>query len=249
MKPSWIFLRGLSREEAHWDEFIPFFENYFRAKVHCIDLPGTGKFFKESSPVSIKGISDHLVEHSSHITEQCWILAHSMGCLAAIEWMKREPHRFHGAVFINTSIRGISPLFGRLKPFGIRKFLELFIKRNNPKIREDIKYLLTSNDPLKKNATIPKWMEIQKKRPVTFLTAWKQIIAATFYKASKPRYPILLLNSAGDLLVNPNSSVAIAKAWNLPIQTHSWAGHDIMHDDPQWVADQINEWLKNLEIR
>jgi pimeloyl-ACP methyl ester carboxylesterase len=240
---SWIFLRGLAREESHWDNFTPFFENYFQTKVHCIDFPGVGKFFKQTSPSTIQEISDHLVMHSSHITEQSWILAHSMGCLVAMEWMQKEPHRFRGAVFINTSVGGVSPLFGRLKPFGIKQFFNLWIRRNNPIKREEIKYSITSNDPLKKITTISRWVEIQKMRPVSFLTVWNQIVAATFYKASKPRHPILLLNSSGDRLVSPKASEAIAKEWDLPIRTHTWAGHDIMHDNPQWVVDMINDWL------
>jgi len=244
---SWIFLRGLSREEAHWDDFPDFFEKYLKAKVHCLDLPGAGKFFHESSPSNIEEITDHLMMHSSHITNQSWILAHSMGCLIALEWMKREPHRFHGAVFLNTSIKGISPLFSRLTMYGMKQFFNLLIYRNNPGKRENIKFQLTSNDPLKKATTIPKWMEIQFKHPVSIFTTWNQLLAAAFYKAEKPRYPILLLNSMGDRLVHPKASEAIAKAWDLPLVTHPWAGHDIVHDDQIWVAEQIRLWLGQIK--
>lgn len=239
---SWIFLRGLSREKDHWDDFPTQFENELGAKVHCLDLPGTGDFFHQISPNNISEIVDHLNMHSSHVVEQSWILAHSMGCLAAIEWMRREPHRFHGAVFINTSIRGISPTFRRLTKRAIFNFLRLLVFQRNPRRREELKYFITCNDPEKKESTILKWMEIQKKHPVTVLTMWNQLRAAASYKADKPRYPVLLLNSLGDRLVGYVCSVAIAKKWGLPIQTHEWAGHDLAHDDPIWIINQIRNW-------
>ena len=67
LSKNWIFLRGLSREKAHWGSFKELFEKEMHAKVHAIDFPGTGDFFKERSPSTIAEISDHLVAHSSHI--------------------------------------------------------------------------------------------------------------------------------------------------------------------------------------
>ena len=119
MSQSWIFLRGLNREKGHWGNFKNDFERALDAKVHCIDYPGTGEFFQQASPNTIPDIADHVVMQSSHIQEQSRILAHSMGCLVALEWMKREPHRFAGAVFINTSVRGLSPVFSRIRVSGL----------------------------------------------------------------------------------------------------------------------------------
>jgi pimeloyl-ACP methyl ester carboxylesterase len=246
MKSSWIFLRGLSRETAHWDEFPSEFEKQVGATVHCIDLPGAGSFFKQTSPSTITEIMEDLNMNSGHVTEQSWLLAHSMGCLVAIEWMKREPHRFHGAVLVNTSIKGISPLFGRLTPFALFNFFRLFLFRKNPYLREKLKYNLTCNHREKKESTIQKWMKIHQERPVTFRTMWNQIVAAATYDALKPRYPVLILSSTGDLMVSESCSQAIAKKWDLPIRTHEWAGHDLAHDDPQWVIDQIKSWLPKV---
>ena len=240
---SWIFLRGLSREASHWDDFPQIFAKQFHADVHCIDLPGTGNFFEQTSPNNIPEIMEYLNMNSGHVAEQSWILAHSMGCLAAIEWMKREPHRFHGAVLINTSIKGISPLFSRLTPMAMFNFFRIFLFQNHAYLRERWKYELTCNHSDKKKDSIGKWIEIQKKHPVSFRTMWNQIRAAASYAASKPRYPVFILASQMDRLVNPESSRAIAKQWNLPIEVHPWAGHDLAHDDPQWVIDKIQTWL------
>mgnify|MGYP003949335389 CR=1 FL=1 len=40
---NWLFLRGLTREQRHWGPFRDVFaRDYPGAKVHCLDLPGTG---------------------------------------------------------------------------------------------------------------------------------------------------------------------------------------------------------------
>lgn len=235
---SWVFLRGLTREKNHWGTFRSDFEKQLQVKVHCVDFPGVGDFFQMQSPSTIEDISDHVVMQSSHIQEQSWILAHSMGCLVALEWMKREPHRFFGAVFINTSIRGISSPFRRLKPAGIMNFARIGISKNSRK-KEELKFSLSSNNETIKEQTIQQWMDIQHQRPVTLATTFNQIKAAALYKASKPRYPVLFLNSLGDKLVSPTCSNDIAKKWDMPIRTHPWSGHEIMLDDPQWLIDQI----------
>lgn len=240
---NWIFLRGLTREKEHWDQFRPAFENQLQAKVHCIDFPGVGDFFQMKSPSTIPDITDDVIMQSSHIQEQSWILAHSMGCLVALEWMKREPHRFFGAVFINTSVRGISFPLKRLKPLGVLNFLKIGFGEKGRK-KEELKFLLSSNRPDLKEDTIQKWMKIQHERPVTLETTFNQIKAAATYRAAKPRYPVLLLNSSGDQLVSPNCSVDIAHAWNLPLRTHPTSGHEITLDDPQWVIDQVKDWFK-----
>ena len=40
-----------------------------------------------------------------------------------------------------------------------------------------------------------------------------------------------------DRLVNPHCSVRLATAWGVPHARHPWAGHDLPHDDPQWLCE------------
>lgn len=54
----WLLLRGLTRESAHWGEFIPKLQAAFPdVQIHTLDLPGTGADYQGSSPASIKAIT------------------------------------------------------------------------------------------------------------------------------------------------------------------------------------------------
>ncbi|MES2399587.1 MAG: alpha/beta hydrolase, partial [Pseudomonadota bacterium] len=58
-----------------------------------------------------------------------------------------------------------------------------------------------------------------------------------------PRCPALVLSSAGDRLVNPVCSTRLAAAWQAKYVQHPWAGHDLPHDDGEWVCSQLCDWL------
>ena len=50
---------------------------------------------------------------------------------------------------------------------------------------------------------------------------------------------MLLLNGAGDRLVDPRCSDRIAAAFGLPLHRHPRAGHDLPLDAPDWVAAEV----------
>ena len=53
-----------------------------------------------------------------------------------------------------------------------------------------------------------------------------------------------MLTSAADRLVDTRCSHDLARAWQCPIASHSWAGHDLPLDDAAWVARQVCDWLE-----
>ena len=55
--------------------------------------------------------------------------------------------------------------------------------------------------------------------------------------------PTLVLSSAGDRLVNPLCSTRLAAAWQTAHAQHPWAGHDLPHDDGEWVCRQLGSWI------
>ncbi|MBN3802464.1 alpha/beta hydrolase, partial [Paraburkholderia sp. Ac-20336] len=62
-----------------------------------------------------------------------------------------------------------------------------------------------------------------------------------------PRCPLLILSARADRLVNPACSTKLAAAWRTGHRVHPWAGHDLPHDDPAWMAAQIRAWLEQRD--
>jgi len=52
-----------------------------------------------------------------------------------------------------------------------------------------------------------------------------------------------VLVSEQDQLVSADCSHAIARQWDVPIQVHPSAGHDLTLDDGPWVVQQVLLWL------
>ena len=50
------------------------------------------------------------------------------------------------------------------------------------------------------------------------------------------------VDDAGDRLVDPRCTTAIARAWGVPHELHPWAGHDVPLDDPGWVIEQVERF-------
>jgi hypothetical protein len=47
----------------------------------------------------------------------------------------------------------------------------------------------------------------------------------------------------GDKLVNPHCSRTLAQQWQAPLRAHDSAGHDLTLDEPDWVAQQVRDWI------
>ena len=95
------------------------------------------------------------------------------------------------------------------------------------------------------------WVAVRRQRPVSTSNALRQLVAAARYTApasppaggTPPSGRFLLLASRQDRLVSSRCSQAIAKAWQVPLRWHPWAGHDLPLDDGQWVIEQVVDWL------
>jgi pimeloyl-ACP methyl ester carboxylesterase len=245
---NWILLRGLARESAHWGDFIPLLKATFPdANVTMLDLPGTGCFHKETSPHTIKAITDAVRRHALDngcLQQPVTILAISLGAMVAWEWMRRYPDDICGASLINTSFAGLSPFYHRLRWQSYGKFAALVMKRN-VRSRETAILQLVSNVRDQDEQISLAWEKIQNQRPISLKNSFRQMIAAASYRPGdiKPGPPILLLNGKGDRLVAPICSEAIHKKWNLEIRRHPWGGHDLTLDDGAWVALQLKDWI------
>lgn len=251
---NWIFLRGLSREAAHWGDFPAAFEKKFPGvRVHALDLPGNGVYHAAPTPLNLKGLMEFVraewKKRNPVPGAPVRIFALSLGAMVALQWMHSYPDEIECAVFVNTSLRGLSPFYKRMSPSAYTTLLRLFMDRS-ARSREERILRLTSQHHWEEDE-VRKRADIQKRHPVGKKNAFRQIIAALSSVESrrKPVQPVLLLNSLGDMLVHPDCSRAIAAAWEVPLKRHAWAGHDLTLDDPQWALQNIAEWLPTLDSR
>lgn len=245
---NWILLRGLARESGHWGDFVPLLQSAFPdARITQLDLPGTGYSYQETSPSSIKAITDSVRRHALDqglLKQPVTILALSLGAMAAWEWMRRYPEDICGAALMNTSFADVSPFYQRLRWQSYKDIAALLMTRNLHK-RESGILQLTSNRRSQHKQIVQAWEMIQIERPISIKNSFRQIIAAASYRPGdiKPKQPVLLLNGLGDRLVAPACSEAIHKKWSLELRRHHWAGHDLTLDDGAWVVSQLKDWL------
>lgn len=249
---NWILLRGLGRESAHWGEFVPLLQATFPdASVTLLDLPGTGRFYREVSPHSIMAITDKVRRHALEkgcLQQPATILAISLGAMVAWEWMRKYPADICGASLINTSFASLSPFYHRLRWQSYGKFAALLMKRN-VRNREAAVLQLVCNRRDQDEQIILIWEKIQKQKPISLNNSFRQMLAAASFRPDdkKPDPPILLISSKGDRLVAPICSETIHRKWNLELRSHSWGGHDLPLDDRAWVTLQLQNWIADMQ--
>ncbi|RFB73303.1 MULTISPECIES: alpha/beta hydrolase [unclassified Herbaspirillum] len=248
MRP-WILLRGLMRETRHWGEFPQVLATYLpTAEIVMLDLPGNGSLHLRRSPDYVH----HMVEacrgqlQERGIAPPYNLLALSLGAMVACDWATCHPDEIEKAVLINTSLRPFSPFYQRLRPRNYATLLRLAIGADDDTWRERTILRLTSNrhPPAR---LLSEWMRYLREQPVTRANALRQLSAAMRYEAppQAPATDLLVLCGMGDKLVNPHCSRKLAQQWQAPLRAHDSAGHDLTLDEPDWVAQQVREWLSD----
>lgn len=248
---NWILLRGLARESAHWGDFVPLLQAAFPdARIALLDLPGTGCFHQETSPSSIKAITDRVRCYALEkglIRQPATLLALSLGAMVAWEWMKSYPEDICGATLMNTSFANVSPFYQRLRWQRYKDFAKLMMARDDLRTRELGILQLVSNRRDQDEHISQIWAQIQNERPISLNNCFCQLKAAASYQPGhlKPKQPILLLSGQDDRLVSPACSEAIHKKWCLELHSRIGAGHDLTLDDGAWVVLQLKNWIND----
>jgi pimeloyl-ACP methyl ester carboxylesterase len=245
---TWIFLRGLTRETAHWGGFTADFQHAVRAsQVISLDLPGNGRLNTMPSPLSIAAMVSYCRAELKRRGEKppFYLLAMSLGAMVATEWAYQAADELAGCVLINTSLRPFSPFYRRLQPHNYLPLLRLALLGAGPKEWERTVLKLTSNEAAAHDGVVPEWVVARLQHPVSANNALRQLLAAARYSAriEPPATRVLLLASERDRLVDARCSRAIGDHWGCPLELHPSAGHDIPLDDPRWVIKQILQWL------
>lgn len=243
----WIFLRGLTRETAHWGSFPTDFEQALPgSKVICLDLPGNGELHHMTSPMSISTMvtycRDELIRRGH--PPPYFLLAMSLGAMVATEWSYRGTGEVKGCVLVNVSFGKFSPFYRRMRPRNYLSLLRLVLLSQNPADAERIILQLTSNQAAQRMQVIDDWVQARIEHPVSRANAFRQVVAALRYRvcSGAPDTDVLILSSEQDALVHVNCSLAIVSRWKCPMQLHPMAGHDLVLDDPSWVIEKIRRW-------
>ncbi|OYV00750.1 MAG: alpha/beta hydrolase [Burkholderiales bacterium PBB5] len=221
-------LRGLTREQAHWGDFVPRLQ---RAQPHsavlCLDLPGAGLLHCQPCPLQVAAMLPAVRAQlppllaaaqakrppptaAAGVAGPVRLLGLSMGGMLASAWAQAFPQEVAALVLVNTSLRPYSGVADRLR-------------------------LANHADVL------AQWQAIRQARPVSTANALRQLLAAARFqhRGPPPAVPTWVLHSAGDALVSPRCSVALAAAWAVPRLCHPSAGHDLPLDAPDWLVQQL----------
>ncbi len=244
----WFLLRGLAREESHWGSFIEDMRVQFpNSEIQTIDLPGAGRYSHMRAPLLIAEYAKFVRARFAELRQAekpAYLLATSLGAMVVNEWVRQDPQGVQGMVLINTSMKGCSPFFKRLRPAAY-KHLTRILRERNPERREYNILEMVSNRPENYATIAQQWAQINVERPIRRETFARQIYAASRYAPdmTPPPVPVLLLNSLTDRMVHPSCSQDIAKKWHCEIRRHPTAGHDMTLDAGPWVAATVAEWL------
>lgn len=242
-------LRGLVREKGHWSWFKDSFQEAFpESEIMLLEIPGVGETFKETSPDNFQDMVHFMRQkHQKRIDSdgENILMAMSLGGMIARVWLDLYPEDFKRVILVNTSFKGITPLFKRLRPLSILRFTKIFL---TPSIEGREKGILemVSNNKVEREKLLDGWIDIQKKRPVKRASFINQIKAALTSKVSidvPKKVKILIIGAKRDKLCHYNSSKFLHKAWGGNLVIHPEAGHDLPIDDSPWLIKTIKEWI------
>lgn len=242
----WIFLRGLTRESRHWGDLPDRWVAHGLGRPLTIDLPGNGTARDVPVPANVRGITEavrHAAQASGLAGPWC-VLAMSLGAMVATDWAQAWPEDIAGLVLINTSMRPFSVATERLRPGNWAAILGM-ARHWHDRVRcERTVHRLTCERLDTRDADLANWVDIARSAPVTREAALRQLMAAARFRARRtpPACPTLIVSSDADALVNPSCSAGLAHGWSQPNVRHvrhPWAGHDLPHDDPQWLCGTV----------
>lgn len=246
----WVLLRGLSREAQHWGDLPQQLHARTGREVHCIDLPGNGVEGHLASPLRVHDMALHVRERlqARGVRGPVHVVGLSMGAMVAVEWATAWPETVCSLVLINSSLRGFNAWHQRLRLPALARLVTLLLRPASDERWETTVFDLTSRCPALREATLPVWLSIRRAHPVSRINAFRQLLAAARYRAPAraPRVPLLVVSGAGDQLVSPACSAAMALHWQVAHRVHPQAGHDLPLDAPVWLLQVLGEWLTQV---
>lgn len=244
----WIWLRGLARQSQHWYDFESHFRHYFpdptQDQIEMLDARGNGT---ERHLPSFLSINDFVrdLRARSQLAKQgpVHLLTMSLGSMIGIDWATRYPQEVASLTIINTSDGRTSHPFQRLSLSNYRSMLDTFTHGHDPyRVEMNIMNMIARN-VRNKEAVVTAFAKMARPSPQNL---FRQLFAGMRFRLpqTKPTTPLLILAGKKDLFVNPACSTNIGKAWNEPVIYHEEAGHDLPLEFPEWVAEQVADFIK-----
>lgn len=242
---SWVFIRGLARHSEHWGPFLNVFKIHFpHDEVELLDLRGNGELLHSPSYVDMADNVRDLRARSKFLKagKKVHLLTISLGSMVGVQWAELFPEDLESLTMMNTSDKGSSYFFERMRPRNYIKLFRLIKQSRKGTLLEKQVLDMVTNNP----AEYRQWAERFAKLPSTSkVNFFRQLIAAARFEfpKHKPKTDILILASKRDNLVNPICSQKIADMWHLKPHIHETAGHDIALEAPNWICEQLENWL------
>jgi pimeloyl-ACP methyl ester carboxylesterase len=259
MTGDWILLRGLTREARHWGSLPDRLRDAVRppcddgapaktpVRIVTMDLPGNGEYASLAAGTRVEAMLDFVRAgaQASALRGPYRLMAMSLGGMIATAWAQRHPREIERLVLINTSMRPFSSVAQRLRPRAWADVLRLSRRWGSPLTSEHLIHRLTCNARERIDTDLAAWVRIRLSAPVSRANALRQLLAAARFRAGStaPACPTLILSSRGDQLVHPSCSAQLASTWHVPHIQHPWAGHDLPHDDPEWLVQTVRGWM------
>tara|TARA_Y100001937_G_scaffold128748_1_gene207546 strand:+ start:10746 stop:11726 length:981 start_codon:yes stop_codon:yes gene_type:complete len=175
------------------------------------------------------------------------LFAISLGGMVALDWLHRYPEDFDCAFIVNSSMKGLSPFYHRMRPgaaLDILKAVYHGLLRKDIESMESAVFGRSCNN--EDTQSLAHWIELQNRYPVRFSNFLRQLWAALRFRAPAADFPPpVFLVSRNDRLVNPACSDALFRRFGRPGRyfVHPFAGHDLTTDDPEGTAEFLRLFL------
>lgn len=246
--PTWVLVRGLTRERAHWGSFPAQLDTALGgARIIALDLPGAGTLHRERCPASVAELVESCRSQLKALGSDTpvHLLGLSLGGMIVVEWLHRWPDEVVGAVIVNSSAHGSGTLTQRLRPATWPALLRIALRWGTRDAEQEI-LRLTSSSPQRHVDVLGDWMAIRRERAVSRPNALRQLVAAARYRMVNmaSQVPVFVACSAADALVDPHCSRALATRLGCCCTVHPDAGHDLPLDDGVWLATRIAAWVR-----
>lgn len=253
---NWVLLGGIARESARWGDAPMHLLQQLRrveggAQLHLLDLPGTGKLWQERSPSRVAELVEQMRQRARHLPKPLGLVAGSGSAALATEWATRYPEEVAAMVLMNPALRPFTHLLRSVRLRLWPTLLALMLGRRSPLALDERLFASTTSRRADVETLDSQWQRLSHEHPVKLRNALRQGLAVWRYRASRRRPlgaqgRVLLLAGRKDEWFDWRVSQAISRAWGAALRMHPEGGHDLLLDDPDWVARAMSEWLVAL---